>query len=577
MINQVQQLGMEICGWYQAPFFLISGNVFSNLIYYSHIFPIVISFLFGLLIFLSDRTKLINRTLFFLTTSFSLWALIDLILWATEKVSYIMFLWSALAIIEPLIYLSCLYLVYLYLFKKDMPFRSKIILTLFFVPIFIFAGTNFNLKGFDFTNCHREAIEGVLWNYIYAFELAIAFIIIILGIQSYKRNLEKNIKKQNMLLVIGSVLFLFTLSFGNITGSFSFDWSIAQYGLFGMPIFIAVLSYLVIRYQGFNTKIFAVQLLSSTLSVLILSLLLVTDLRLIQIITGFTFVLSLIFGYFLNLSVNKEVKMRHQFEDLAKSLQNTNHNLNIANEKLKTLDKLKTEFLSLASHQLRSPLTSIKGYASMLDEGSYGKLSEQQVGAVQRIYSSAQGLVSIVEDLLNVSKIEQGGMKYELSAIDLQKIVLSLVDEMRIPAENKKLILRSAVPSYDKFMVSADALKIKQVFLNLVDNSIKYTPSGFVEVGLYRDNAQHVVFYVKDSGVGVTEETKKSLFHKFARGEAGKLNTGGSGLGLYLAQQIVAAHKGEIFIESDGENKGATFSVSLPAIGAHVTPFTMPT
>ena len=151
---------------------------------------------------------------------------------------------------------------------------------------------------------------------------------------------------------------------------------------------------------------------------------------------------------------------------------------------------------------------------------------------------------------------------------DIQKIVVALVDEMRIPAQNKKLELRLVVPAHDSFLVSADPLKIKQVFLNLVDNSIKYTPEGFVEVGLMRREDRKVVFYVKDSGRGVTAETKKTLFQKFSRGEAGKLNTGGSGLGLYLAQQIVVAHKGTIEIDSEGEGKGATFSVILPSIGA---------
>jgi two-component system phosphate regulon sensor histidine kinase PhoR len=116
-------------------------------------------------------------------------------------------------------------------------------------------------------------------------------------------------------------------------------------------------------------------------------------------------------------------------------------------------------------------------------------------------------------------------------------------------------------------MVEADGVKLKQVFLNLVDNSIKYTKEGFVKISLTKnDTEKKVTFTVSDSGVGLSEETKKKLFTKFGRGEGATLNAGGSGLGLYLAQEIVGAHHGEIIVNSDGVDKGASFSVVLPYI-----------
>jgi two-component system phosphate regulon sensor histidine kinase PhoR len=120
------------------------------------------------------------------------------------------------------------------------------------------------------------------------------------------------------------------------------------------------------------------------------------------------------------------------------------------------------------------------------------------------------------------------------------------------------------------FMVNADATKMKQVFLNLIDNSIKYTQQGFVKVWLHKmtdkDGKEMVKFGVSDSGAGVSEETKAKLFQKFSRGEGASMNGGGSGLGLYLAQEIVKAHGGEIVIDSEGLGKGSTFSVMLPLI-----------
>lgn len=262
------------------------------------------------------------------------------------------------------------------------------------------------------------------------------------------------------------------------------------------------------------------------------------------------------------------VKLNKKLEELTKELEKSNTELAAANEKLKSLDQLKTEFLSLASHQLRSPLTAIKGYASMLTEGAFGVLEEKQEQAAKRIYASAQGLVNIVEDLLNVSKIEQGGMKYEFSDTDLTKIVTDLYEEMKISATNKNLSFTLTIDPGQTCRALADGVKLKQVFLNLTDNSIKYTQEGgAITIGLSKKDTT-ITFAVSDNGVGISPETRAKLFEKFSRGEGGKMNTGGSGLGLYLAKQIAIAHKGDVIIESEGLGKGSTFKVVIPAIAA---------
>ncbi|HSE57053.1 MAG TPA: HAMP domain-containing sensor histidine kinase [Candidatus Paceibacterota bacterium] len=258
-------------------------------------------------------------------------------------------------------------------------------------------------------------------------------------------------------------------------------------------------------------------------------------------------------------------KQNFELATLYKKVEQLNGDLEVANSKLKDLDKLKTEFLSLASHQLRAPLTAIKGYASMLEEEAYGKLTTEQAGAIKRIYVSAQGLSSLVEDLLNISKIEQGGLKFEFEETDLGKLLTDLYNEIRITAEDKGLEFTIDIPSNQSFMAHVDRLKLKQAFLNLADNSIKYTPHGFVKLSLRREG-NTIVYQVADNGIGISPETKAKLFDKFSRGEGGRLNTGGSGLGLYLAKQIILAHKGDIAIESDGVGKGSKFTVTIPSM-----------
>jgi signal transduction histidine kinase len=238
--------------------------------------------------------------------------------------------------------------------------------------------------------------------------------------------------------------------------------------------------------------------------------------------------------------------------------------LSVANEKLKSLDKLKTEFLSLAAHQLRSPLTAIRGYTSMLLEGSFGTVDEKQKEAIKRVFESSTHLSKVVEDLLNVSKIEAGGMKYEMTPFDMEKASNDLTRDLGITAEKKGLSLVFSTDKKAPYTVNGDMEKIRQVILNLIDNSIKYTEKGTISVLLSKDSASHMIrLAITDTGLGISPEEKEKLFQKFSRGAGGKTNTGGSGLGLYLAKTIAEAHGGRITIDSPGTGLGSTFTIEL--------------
>jgi signal transduction histidine kinase len=157
-------------------------------------------------------------------------------------------------------------------------------------------------------------------------------------------------------------------------------------------------------------------------------------------------------------------------------------------------------------------------------------------------------------------------MKYIYGPTDVATLVKDLCADMKIVADDKHLAFTTHIEVDTPCMLSIDATKIKQVFLNIIDNSIKYTKEGFVKVSLRAQGEDFVIFSVSDSGVGISEETRAKLFTKFGRGEGSVLNSGGSGLGLYLAEEIVKAHHGRIDITSEGLGKGATFSVVLPKV-----------
>ncbi len=258
-----------------------------------------------------------------------------------------------------------------------------------------------------------------------------------------------------------------------------------------------------------------------------------------------------------------ETSQREQIEKLLKELGKSNDKLWVANEKLKDLDKQKTEFVSIASHQLRSPLTAIKGYSSMVLEGSFGEISDKVREAVDRVFQSSQRLVLVIEDFLNISRIELGTMKYEWSDFDLREVVETVVRETRHTVEKNGLKLFFEYDTNLKYVVHGDLGKISQVVSNMLDNAMKYTKQGSIKVMLEKKVGK-VRFAVKDTGIGIGEETMPKLFEKFSRAsDAGKTNIAGTGLGLYVAKEIVTAHKGKIWAESEGVGKGSTFIVEI--------------
>jgi len=329
------------------------------------------------------------------------------------------------------------------------------------------------------------------------------------------------------------------------------------------PVFTLILvisvSYAIVRYQTFNLKIIAAQSFTSLLCVFIFARLLLSESLQEQISNAALLIISIIFGVLLIKSVINEVKQREKIEKLAKDLEK-------ANERLKELDVMKTEFLSFATHQLRTPVTAIKGYASEILEGDFGEVSEKAKEPINKIFRSGNSLAVMIEDYLNVSKIEQGKMTYTMTDFELDKLVEEVVDDLRKSMEKEHLAVEVKVAA--NVMVNADRGKIGQIVSNLVDNAIKYTEEGKIVVTLTKDERTNkALIVVKDTGAGIKPETMAHLFEKFSRAsDASKYNLLGTGLGLYLAKKLLEAHHGKIWAESEGAGKGSTFFVELPVV-----------
>ena len=257
-------------------------------------------------------------------------------------------------------------------------------------------------------------------------------------------------------------------------------------------------------------------------------------------------------------------KMKSFSKTLQREVDRQTKTLREANIRLQQLDRAKSEFLFLASHQLRTPLTAIKGYISMILEGFWGKVNEKQKHILKNVYLSNERLINLVEDLLNVSRIESGQLKFNFKLLSLDSLIEDVVKDFSQIAETKGIYLKCIKPKKPFPKIKADSLKIRQVIQVLIENSIHYTKKGGVIIQLKAEKDK-VMFSVKDTGIGIPPEEQVTLFEKFARGKGiNRMYTEGVGLGLYLANKFIKAHRGRIWVESKGKNKGSTFFVELP-------------
>ncbi len=542
---------IQMCGWDQTKFLIFSDNVFGNLIYYSHLLPLVVSLALALFIFFKNKNRKLLASRWFLVTTIllSIWLLFDLILWATEKPAYTMFFWSIINMVEPMIYASMLFFLYAFIDSKDTSFKTKLIIFALLLPTVILTPTRFALTHYDLTNCYREAIEGPLAFYGYIIEIIFAFWILILGMERFIRFKEAAEKKKVILITIGAAFFLLSFAMGNVVGSLLVDWELGQYGLFGIPVFMAMLAYLIVKYQAFNVKLIATQMLVATLWILTLGVLFLRRIGTVRVVVAVTLFLFTVLGYLLIKSVKREVSLREE--------------LQVANEGQANL-------LHIINHQIKGYMTKARlVFDDLLNDGSYN-LSEMAKPIVKQGFDSVTEGVDFVQNFLTASNIERGTFTYNMMPLDFKKIVAEQAEEQRSVAEEKGLKYELNVID-GNYNMKGDEIQLGQAVRNLIDNSIKYTPKGTINLQLTTHpstklGASKILFTIQDTGVGISDELKPKLFTKGGRDkDSQKINVNSTGFGLAFVRGVVEAHKGRVWADSAGPNKGSTFYMELPA------------
>lgn len=253
-------------------------------------------------------------------------------------------------------------------------------------------------------------------------------------------------------------------------------------------------------------------------------------------------------------------------QNLEKKVKDQTKAIEDQNIKLKGLLEIKSEFLHIVSHQLRTPLTTLRGLLEFWKSGEYALFPvEKQKEMQERIFISTERLNQLIHDMLTAMDLEGGAFHFTFERVDLSDIVHAAYEELKDDFEKKGLEFRFN-PSQEQGVIMGDPRYLREVVSNLIDNAQKYTPHGFVEVRIEKQ-ADHMILRVVDSGMGISEEDKQRLFQKFSRGSrAEEAFPNGSGLGLYIAKQIIEGHKGNIDVFSEGQGKGTTISITLPII-----------
>lgn len=280
---------------------------------------------------------------------------------------------------------------------------------------------------------------------------------------------------------------------------------------------------------------------------------------------GFLFVFSstLYISVYMATSITRKLRERHkEIICLKEHLEKKTKELEEVNEDLRKLDRLKTEFVSMASHELRGPLSSIQSLLKVILEGMVGEVSGKQRELIERVERRVLGLIVLINDLLDFSRIRIGKIVQEQEPLQLAEILQKIILLSEQKAKEKNINLKSDI-SQQLPLIQADKDNMEQVFTNLIDNAIRYTLQGEVCVNAYYSE-NYVIVEVSDTGIGIKEEDISKIFETFYRADNAKeLVKIGTGLGLSIVKQIIDVHSGKIEVESK-EGCGTKFKIYLP-------------
>ena len=489
-----------------------------------------------------------------------------------------------------------------YLYSKTISVSLKI-----FLWISALAGGLLTIASFSNGNLLISDVKdrlifttGPIFSFFTAYFIILVIVFLIYYFYKY-RKAPVNLKKPLAVMTSGILL---SVLIGIMVSYVMPALGFVNLAIFDAPssvFFIVLSAFAILKMQVFDLKIVLTEIITYFILILtfIILFLVKEDLNiLIKVLFMFAFIYG---GYHLVKSVKKEVSQKEKLQVLSKQLEQ-------ANAHLKELDAMKTEFVSLASHELLTPVSAIEGYLSMLLDEKMARVDDPKAKQyLDNVYASAKRLARLIADMLNISRIEEGRLSVEKKEVNIGDTIDQVIAEIRFKAEERKqkvVFNRDPQANYSTF---ADPDKIKEIVINIIGNSIKYSRDpGTVIVTVqkvprqlidstwskieaeikarplddqeaiksavdphYRElvGEEQLMIAVKDQGVGIPREELPRLFKKFHRvGNYSTQESQGTGLGLYISRALVELQHGRIWADSEGEGKGSTFTFTLPEL-----------
>lgn len=523
----------------------------------------------GFAVFWNNRKSLTNRLFFMLSLSIILWSLFNYASYQFASVG--LTLWLLRLVVFSATWFAFFIFYFLYSFPSNEDRWPTVYRNIFLILGIVVSALC--LTPFVFNKILEMSVSGGALRVlngpgIILFSLTV--LIFNLGGVFYflKKTMHAPVQERSNYWFVLSGIFvtlILILLFNFIFPAFFNNPSFIKFGALFLFPFVALTSYAILRNKLFNIRIAATVVLVFLLSVVTFFEIIFADNLALIIYRCLVLVFVLLFGILLIRSVLKEVEQREKIEKIEKELERAYAVEKKANEQLKALDSVKNQFLMTIQHHLRTPLTSMRGYADLLLDGTFGEMPEKIADVVKKFEASTTGLIKMVNDFLDVTQFQLGKQVVLLKdGVNLSPMLEEIIGDIKLEADKKGINLKLEKPE-GSCIIKADESKLKAAIVNIFDNSVKYTKQGGVTMTLKKENG-NIKIEIKDTGMGITPDRLPKLFDStFERtDEAKKTFSSGRGIGLYLSSQIIKAHKGKIWAESEGEGKGSTFFIELP-------------
>ncbi|MCS6789298.1 MAG: ATP-binding protein [Patescibacteria group bacterium] len=510
----------------------------------------------GFIVYTNDSKNDTNKTFLFLTLSAILWGIFNYLYNLPSNNKFIILWFLRIHLFFAVLY-SFFIFHFLYVFPEKKHYLSKYY-KFIFIPFVLLIGlitlTPLTFRNIELNNFNRiEKVDTdigiIIFGCFVLFMLFYGFIRFFL--KTITEKISFNEKLSRFLILLGVMIFIsLNLIFNFIFPNF---FQNSKYVILGASFtfpFIIISSYVILKYKFLNVKFIITDLFIFIILIISAIQILRSQSFLDTIIRLVLFIGVFILSIFLIRVVRKEVEQAEQLRKL--------------NEELDRANKLKSEFLSFASHQLKSPMAVIKGYVSLMIDGTIPNVPDQVKDFAIKIKKSIDDLLILIEEFMDYRRIDENRMEFNFEKVEITDFIKNIFDNYIVLAKERNLEF-SLENNLEPTMVNIDKIRFAQVIQNLIDNALKYTKQGFIKIFLTKKDS-NILICVRDSGIGMSKDLQVKLFGQFIRDPSIKKEIQGTGLGLYIAKYIIENHKGKIWAESDGEGKGSQFCIEIPIL-----------